>query len=128
MKLMTKSLQKRFSEIGSQEKSADPIVVAKYFLPGHSATWYATEYDPIQEIFFGYITGLQENAWGYFSQVEMEHIRSPHFNLPIEQDLYCGEKRLSEHYPEIAEEIKRRQEIIEVETKREQERDEDLER
>jgi len=127
MKIMTESLRKRFAEIGSQEKSADPIVVAKYFLPGHSATWYATEYDPIQGIFFGYVTGLQENAWGFFSQVEMELIRSPHLNLPIEQDL-CGEKRLSEHLPELAEEIKHRQEIIEIETKREQQRDEDLER
>lgn len=128
MKIMAKALQQRFSQIGSQEKSADPVVVAKYFLPGHSATWYATEYDPIQEIFFGYVTGLQENEWGYFSKVEMEHIRSPHLNLPIEQDLFCGEKRLSVHMPELAEEIKRRQEVIEMETRREQERDEDLER
>jgi hypothetical protein len=128
MKLMTKALEQRFSQIGSQEKSADPIVVAKYFLPGHSATWYATEYDPIQGIFFGYVTGLQENEWGYFSQVEMEAIHSPHLNLPIEQDLYCEEKRLSEHLPEFAQEIKRRQEVIEIETRREQERDEDLER
>jgi len=128
MNLMTKSLQKRFAEIGSQEKSADKIVVAKYFLPGHSATWYATEYDPIQEIFLGYVVGLQEDEWGYFSLEELQSVRSPHLNLPIEQDLYCGEKRLSEHLPELVGEMKRWQEIIEIETRREQERDEDLER
>ena len=128
MKIMTESLRKRFAEIGSQEKTADPIVVVKYFLSGHSATWYATEYDPIQKIFLGYVVGLQEDEWGYFSLVELESVRSPHLNLPIERDLYCGEKRLSEHYPELAEEIKRRQEVIEIETRREQERDEDLER
>jgi hypothetical protein len=128
MKLMTKALEQSFLQIGRKEFEADKLVVAKYFLPGHSATWYATEYDPIQKIFLGYVVGLQEDEWGYFSLEELESVRSPQFNLAIERDLYCGEKRLSEHLPEMAEEIKRRQEMMDIEKKLEQERDSDLER
>lgn len=128
MKLMTLQLEQRFAEISSQEEVADPIVIAKYFLPGHSATWYTTEYDPILKEFFGYVTGLQEDEWGYVSLAEMEEVRSPRFNLPMERDLYCGEKRISEHCPELADLIQRRQEMIDIEMLRIKERSEDLER
>lgn len=124
MKLMTKQLEKRFAEIGSQENVADPIVVSKNFLG--SATWYQTEYDPINKLFFGYVTGLGTDEWGYSSLVEMESVRFSKLNLPIERDLYCGEKRISEHCHELASEIKRRQEMIDIEIQREQERDTDL--
>ena len=45
MKLITKTLEERFEKIGCQSQSSDPIIVAKFFDPCGSATWYATEYD-----------------------------------------------------------------------------------
>lgn len=95
MKLLTKDLEKRFKEIGSQENEKDPIVIAKFFNPCGAGTWYATEYDPETKTFFGYVK-LLEDEWGYFSLEELENINLP-LDLKIERDLYTKEKRLSEY-------------------------------
>lgn len=127
MKLITKEIEKKFQELGTQENEADPIVVSKYFLPGTGVTWHSISYDPIQKVFFGYVSGLQENEWGYYSLEELSSVKSPHLHLPIERDMYCGMKKISEHYPEMAEDIKRRQEMISLELQREKDREMDLE-
>ena len=99
MKLLTKELEARFAQVGRQENVADPIVIAKYFAPVGAATWLATEYDPNERLFFGYVSLFNEpgmNEFGYFSLDELESITLP-FGMKIERDLYCGEKTLSEH-------------------------------
>ncbi|QGY44847.1 DUF2958 domain-containing protein [Maribellus comscasis] len=106
MKLITKTLEKRFQEVGSQE-IADPLVIAKFFTPVGGATWYATEYDPQDKICFGYVKGLGGDEFGYFSIIEMESVKLP-YGLTIERDLYCGEKHLSEFCPELKSFIKER--------------------
>jgi len=97
MKLMTKTLEERFAQVGSQEGAADPIIVAKFFNPCGGGTWYATEYDPETRIFFGYVSifGDHNDEWGSFSLDELEAYRGP-FGIGIERDLYFGEKRASE--------------------------------
>ena len=96
MRLMTNALKERFSEIGSQEFVADPIVVAKYFNPAGAGTWYATEYDPTTKTFFGYVSifGDWNDEWGYFSLDELESFKGP-FGIGIERDLYWDERRFS---------------------------------
>jgi hypothetical protein len=77
-------------------------VIAKFFTPWTSWTWYAVEGEPIldedgEEIdyhFFGYVRGL-ENELGYFSLKEMESLKGP-FGLKIERDLHFGEHTLAE--------------------------------
>lgn len=95
MKLITKTLEERFEKIGCQSQSADPIIVAKFFDPCGSATWYATEYDAENKIAFGYVTGLAFDEWGTFSITELESIKRP-FGLGIERDLYFKEQRFKE--------------------------------
>lgn len=97
MKLMTKELEARFKEIGSQEDKKDPIVVAKFFNPMGAGSWFATEYIPEERLFFGYasIFGDHCDEWGTFSLDELESVRLPG-GLGIERDLYCGEKPISE--------------------------------
>ena len=97
MKLLTKEIEKRFQEIGSQENVKDPIVVAKFFNAGGIGTWYATEYGPKEKIFFGYVSlfGDHNDEWGNFSLEELESVKG-RFGLGIERDLFCGEKKLSE--------------------------------
>ena len=100
MKLLTKQLLKRFEEVERQDNVGDPIVVAKFFNPLGAGTWYATEYDPINKIFFGYVSifGDWNDEWGSFSLDELESYRGK-FGLGIERDLYFGEKRISEVVP-----------------------------
>jgi hypothetical protein len=97
MKLMTKTLEKRFAQVGSQEHVEDPLIIAKFFNPTGAGTWYATEYDPKSWTFFGYVSifGDWNDEWGYFSLDELASYRG-RFGLGIERDLHFGERHASE--------------------------------
>jgi len=97
LKLLTKSLEKRFAEVGSQENAKDPLIIAKFFNPAGAGTWYATEYDPQSRTFFGYasIFGDWNDEWGYFSLDELEAYQG-RFGLGIERDLYFNEQPASQ--------------------------------
>ena len=97
MKLLTKTLGKRFAQIGSQSEEKDPLIIAKFFNPARAGTWYATGYDPDRRVFFGYVSifGDWNDEWGSFSLEELESYRGP-FGLGIERDLHFGEKRASQ--------------------------------
>lgn len=83
MKLMTKELEKQLPKLYSQDgKGFDAIVYAKYFSPVSNWVWYATEYDPLDKLFFGYVVGF-ESEWGYFGLKELEELGDM-----IERDLY----------------------------------------
>jgi hypothetical protein len=96
MRLMTQELEKRFAQVGSQADVKDPVIVAKFFNPMGAGTWYATEYDPKDKMFFGYVSifGDWNDEWGYFSLKELESYVSP-FNTGIERDLYWTEQKSS---------------------------------
>lgn len=97
MNLLTKELEARFKEVGSQKDMPDPIVIAKYFNPTGAGTWYATEYIPEEKIFYGFVSifGDVNDEWGYFSLEELENTKG-RLGLGIERDLYCGEFPISE--------------------------------
>jgi len=94
MKLMTKELEERFKAVGSQEMEEDPLIIAKFFDPCGSWSWFAYEYDPEERTFFGMVHGFEKEL-GSFSLDELESIRRP-LGLTIERDLHFGEKRLSQ--------------------------------
>lgn len=96
MKLMTKELEKRFAEVGSQEGVKDAIVIVKFFNPMGAGYWFATEYDPKDKIFFGYVSlfGDWNDEWGSFSLEELEGIKT--YGVGIERDMYFKEKPMSE--------------------------------
>jgi hypothetical protein len=97
MKLITEEFEELFKNypLYSQEHEKDPLVIAKLFDPVGSATWWITEYDPVEKIAFCYVTGLVQDEFGYNSLIELESIERP-FGLTIERDLYFVQKRLGE--------------------------------
>jgi|SRR5271157_5335733 len=97
MKLLTKELEQRFAKVGSQENVKDPLIIAKFFNPAGAGTWYATEYNPEERIFFGYasIFGDWNDEWGYFSLDELQSFKGK-LGLGIERDLYFEEKPASQ--------------------------------
>lgn len=103
MILLTKSLEKRFAEIGDQADAEDPIIVAKFFNPAGTGTWYAVSYDSNERIFFGYVSifGDYCDEWGYFSLDELQSFKGP-FGLGIERDLFWTEKKASTVIPNQA--------------------------
>ncbi|MBI1973700.1 DUF2958 domain-containing protein [Candidatus Micrarchaeota archaeon] len=93
MKLMTVELERRFAEVGQQDsKRYDALVIAKYFHPRSEWTWWATEYNAADRVFFGYVRGFEEE-WGYFSLDEMESVRDQ-LGVGVERDLYFREQTL----------------------------------
>lgn len=97
MKLLTKALEKRFSEVGSQDNVKDPLVIVRFFNSAGAGTWYATEYDPESRVFFGYVSifGDWNDEWGSFSLDELEAYKG-NFGLGIERDLYFTERPFSQ--------------------------------
>ena len=93
MKMLTKALEARFAAVGRQEKVKDPIVIAKFFDCCSNWTWFATEYDPEERLFFGLVVGF-ENEFGYFSLDELEQTKN-RLGLPLERDLHFRELPLS---------------------------------
>ena len=94
MKLLTKEILNRIP--ASSEDSDDPVIHVKFFTPDSSWTWYATEYDPETEIFFGLVDGLDREL-GYFSLAELKSARGP-LGLPIERDMHFDPRPLKELY------------------------------
>jgi len=94
MKLLTKELQKKLPPLYSQDgKGKEAIAYVKFFDPCGSWTWYATEYDPEEKLFFGLVHG-HEKELGYFSLTELESIKRP-FGLGIERDIHFDPTKLS---------------------------------
>jgi hypothetical protein len=90
-----------------EAKGLYALAQVKFFLPGGSWTWYASEGSPVDEdgyfdtdkekvdfLFFGLVDGL-ELELGYFALSQLEEVRSA-LGLPIERDLDFQPKTLRE--------------------------------
>jgi hypothetical protein len=99
MKLLTDELRTKLPPLYSQEAEAEPIVYAKFFLPGTGWTWYVTEGSQQEDefLFFGLVVGL-ESEFGYFLLSELESVRTRLGN-GVERDLNFTERRLTDVVP-----------------------------
>lgn len=88
MKLLTKEIENKIPKLHEGNRVAH----VKFFTPWAGWTWYGTEYDPEERVFFGYVEGL-EKEWGYFSLDELEQLRGP-FGLKIERDMHFVPKEV----------------------------------
>ena len=93
MKLLNDELIKTLPPLYATENIKDPLIQCKFFTPDSSWTWYVLEYDKTNEIFFGYVCGL-ENELGYFSLAELESVTGA-LNLNIERDISFKPTKLS---------------------------------
>ena len=107
MKFITKALEKKFKKypLRSQADEEDPLVIAKFFNPYGSGTWYVFEAE-LQEdgtyLFYGYVD-LLYGEFGYFTSAELQGIDVPlKINGKtlgygkIERDMYFEPVRFSE--------------------------------
>ena len=98
MRLLTNELEKRFAEVGSQKNVKDPVIIAKFFLydPGGDDFLYATEYDPKNKLFFGYVSlsGGWIEQWKHLSLVEMESFKNS-LGIGFKRDLHFREQKIS---------------------------------
>jgi hypothetical protein len=96
-KLLTKEILKKLPPLYANEhlKPKETRVIAKFFYPAGGATWYATEFDPAEGLFFGFanLGDDQMAELGYFSLQELEEFRHPKLPfLKIERDKFWDDK------------------------------------
>jgi len=85
MKLLTQAIKDQLPALYAQEKKGnDAVAFVKFFTPDSNWTWWATEYDPEEGLFFGLVSGFEVEL-GYFSLSELEAARGP-LGLAIERD------------------------------------------
>jgi hypothetical protein len=86
MKLLTPEIERTLPPLRSTDGLGDRAIArVKFFTPWTFWTWYATEYDPTERLFFGKVVGV-EMELGYFLLDELEAIQGP-AGLTIERDL-----------------------------------------
>lgn len=95
MQLLTKELEAQFKRV-EPEECQDPKILVRYFNPTGSGSWLASEYNPEDKIFFGFVSifGDDCDEWGYFSLDELESFRG-RMGLGIERDLYFTPEPIS---------------------------------
>lgn len=77
-----------------RRRAPRPSPSSSFFSPWSSWTWYASEYDPEERLFFGVVIGHEREA-GYFSLDELRQVRGPG-GLQIERDLFWTPKPLKD--------------------------------
>jgi len=71
----------------SNRTSLDPLVIAKYFNPVGAQTWYMTEFDPQDEIFFWFVTWMPFPEWGTIALSDFIGLDLK-WGMKIERDLH----------------------------------------
>lgn len=93
--LFPTSAERSLPPLRTQENLGENAVVhVKFFTPDSNWTWYATEYDPEERIFFGLVVG-HETELGYFSLDELKSACGP-LGLAIERDIHWKPKTIAE--------------------------------
>lgn len=98
-----KKMIKNFKQTMETRDGTNLKPVIKLF-GGGACTWLLSEYDPEIRRFFGLCDlGLGFPELGYVSRDELEEIRFPPHNLPIERDRYITfDKTVSEYADEAS--------------------------
>ncbi|MGJ5814489.1 DUF2958 domain-containing protein [Paludibaculum fermentans] len=97
--LLDDELRARLPSLYSQEGEADPVVHARFFLPGTRWTWWVTEGEARGDdfLFFGFVNGL-EDEFGYFCLSELVSAKTQ-LGLHVERDMTFQSGKLTDVVP-----------------------------
>ncbi len=86
--LFTNAIEQELQKQFPMGSSLEQQVVVKIFNPFGSWTWYIMNQDPHNpDYLWGIVNGF-EVEMGSISKSELEGLRVPPFNMPLERDLY----------------------------------------
>ena len=105
MKLMTPEIEKTLPKLYATEDTPthEKIAWLKIFDPCGRLTYYATEYDPEERIFFGYMVsplGADCDEFGNSSLDEFEAIKG-RFGLGLERDIHFEPTKMGKLFPSM---------------------------
>lgn len=100
MQLLTDELRNRLPPLNGQEAEADPVVYARFFVPGMELAWYPIEGEPqgADFLFFGWISGSR-NEFDFFLLSELEAFRGLLELQRVERDPAFAAGRLTDVVP-----------------------------
>ena len=100
MELLPDELRSRLPPIHAQEAEADPVVYARFSVPGMELAWYPIEGEPRGEdfLFFGWISGSR-NEFDFFLLSELEAFRGLLEIQRVERDQNFTEGKLTDVVP-----------------------------
>jgi hypothetical protein len=95
LKLLTKTLEQKLVA-AHKAKAESATVLAKFFTPDAQCSWFITEYDPQNRMFFGFCNlGNDDMAeLGYVGRDELERVTGL-FGLHVERDICWNPVELS---------------------------------
>ncbi len=98
MELLPEELKTRLPPIHAQEAEDDPVVFARYFIPGTNLSWFVIEgeTDGTDYMLFGFDT--QSADFRYFRLSELKAARSL-LGQPVELDTAFAPSRLTDVVP-----------------------------
>ena len=92
MELLTDELVRRFAQVGRQQDLGyGALAIARYTVPNTDWVWLATEYEPEERRFYGYLGS--GGGLNYFTLDALEAVRGP-YGVCVERDERFGEKPL----------------------------------
>ena len=97
--LLDDELRARLPSLHSQEGEMDPVVQARFFLPGTIWTWWVIEGEEQggDFLFFGFVNGI-EDEFGYFCLSELLSAMS-RIGVAVERDRTFQPGKLTEVVP-----------------------------
>lgn len=102
MKLMTKEITRKAQKQYPLGNDLEQKVVAKFFDPYSSWSWFVMNQDPDDpDYLWGIVKGFEVEV-GSFSLSELQSVKRP-FGLGIERDLYFKPMKASEVYEKLNE-------------------------
>lgn len=101
MKLLTKAVKEKAIKQYPLGSDMDQMVVAKFFNPCGSGTWYLMNMDKDEDYCWG-ICHIHEWEIGSFSLKTLADLKLP-FNLKVERDLYFKPIKASELWNKLTE-------------------------
>lgn len=92
--LLPKELKAKLPALNATDGDNQARAIIKFFSPFMGWTWYAFEYDPEDNLFFGFVEGF-EKEWGYFSLEELDTTMAMRGLVPaVERDCFIDADRL----------------------------------
>ena len=100
MKLLTKEITKKAQEQYDKGSDMEQMVVAKFFNPVGSWTWYLMNLDPEDSDYAWGIVNGHAVEMGAFGIKELEELQLP-LGMKIERDLYFEPMKASEVWEQL---------------------------
>jgi hypothetical protein len=90
MKLLTNEVLKVLPPLNK----GDGTAYLKLFTPDANFSWFMTEFDPLEGVFFGVVTGTSVYPeLAYFDLEDLLKVRGK-LGLPIERDIYFKPRKI----------------------------------